>query len=121
MRLEQTARDWQSDPELARARAERRAYRLAWAEGTLPLRTTRAAETPTIAPGAAWSVNAVPIERERVLRGWTPVQLARVAHVDPRTVRSLVASRRRPSLGTVQALCTVLGLRLADVIVFGTE
>jgi DNA-binding XRE family transcriptional regulator len=116
--LERRARDLQSDPEWARARTERRAYRLAWACGTLPVSTTRVAEASVTATGDAWSVNAAPIERERVLRGWTPVHLAKVAHVDPRTVRSLVASRRRPSLGTVQALCTVLGLRLADVIVF---
>lgn len=69
-------------------------------------------------PEAAWSVNALPLERQRILRGWTPTQLGRVAHVDPRTVRSLVAGRRRPSLGTVQALCTTLGLQLSDVIVF---
>jgi len=107
------------DPEVTRAQAERRAYRLAWAAGTLPTQTMPAAEPAAIAPAGSWSVDAVPIERERILRGWTPVHLATVAHVDPRTVRSLVAGRRRPSLGTVQALCTVLGLRLADVIVFG--
>jgi transcriptional regulator with XRE-family HTH domain len=78
-----------------------------------------AADPTVIAPVGSWSLDATPIERERILRGWTPVHLATVAHVDPRTVRSLVAGRRRPSLGTVQALCTVLGLRLADVIVFG--
>lgn len=69
-------------------------------------------------PETAWSVNAHVVERQRILRGWTPAQLGRVAHVDPRTVRSLVAGRRRPSLGTVQALCTTLGLQLSDVIVF---
>jgi DNA-binding XRE family transcriptional regulator len=109
------------DPEVARAQAEWRAYRLAWAAGTLPAQTMRAAEPAVIAPVGSWSVDAAPIERERILRGWTPVHLATVAHVDPRTVRSLVAGRRRPSLGTVQALCTVLGLRLADVIVFSNR
>lgn len=63
-------------------------------------------------------MNAARIERERILRGWTPVHLASVAHMDPRTVRDLAAGRRRPNLGTVQALCGVLDLRLADVIVF---
>lgn len=121
MRLEHRARDLETYSELARLRAKRRAHRLAWAQGTLPRPAARVPEAPIIASDGAWSVNAAPIERERILRGWTPVHLARVAHVDPRTVRSLVANRRRPSLGTVQALCTVLGLRLADVIVFSRQ
>jgi hypothetical protein len=107
------------DPEVTRAQAERRAYRLAWAAGTLPVHAVPVVQPAAGAAAGSWCVDATPIERERILRGWTPVQLATVAHVDPRTVRSLVAGRRRPSLGTVQALCTVLGLRLADVIVFG--
>lgn len=67
----------------------------------------------------AWAVDVQTVERERLRRGWTRTELARVAHVDPRTVCSLVVSRRRPSLGTVQALCIALGLPLSDVILFG--
>ena len=67
----------------------------------------------------AWSVNVQTVERERLRHGWTRTELARVAHVDPRTVCSLVVGRRRPSLGTVQALCTALGLPLSDVIMIG--
>lgn len=66
----------------------------------------------------AWSVNVRVIEQARILRGWKPVRLAQAAHMDPRTVRSLVAGRRRPNLGSVQAFCTALTLSLADVIVF---
>lgn len=66
----------------------------------------------------AWSVDVHMIERERLRRGWTRAELARIAHVDPRTVCSLVVGRRRPSLGTVQALCTALGLPLTEVIMF---
>lgn len=66
----------------------------------------------------AWVVNAQVIERERIRRGWTRPQLARAAHVDSRTVRSLVVGRHHSSLGSVQALCTALGLPLTDVIVF---
>jgi hypothetical protein len=69
----------------------------------------RTAQPAAAVAAGSWCVDAARIERERVVRGWTPVHLATVAHVDPRTVRSLVAGRRRPSLGTVQALCTVLG------------
>ncbi len=69
-------------------------------------------------PETAWSVNTLPVERQRILRGWTPAQLARVAHMDTGIVRSLVAGQRRPSLGAVQALCNTLGLQLSDVIVF---
>ncbi len=68
--------------------------------------------------GVAWMVDTQMIERARIRRGWTRAQLARAAHVDPRTVSSLVVGRRRPSLGSVQALCTALGLLLADLIVF---
>lgn len=66
----------------------------------------------------AWSVNVEMLERERLRRGWTRAHLARLAHVDPRTVCSLVVGRRRPSLGTVQALCTALGLLPAEAIMF---
>jgi len=58
------------------------------------------------------------VERARILRGWTKADLARVAHVDPGTVSDLGKRRRRPTLGTVQALCVALGLTLPDVIVF---
>ncbi len=119
-------------------RTSRREWRRAWARGTslprrpsLPQRieSSRPAEEPAgwrddarqTRPDDSWSVNAPVLERERILRGWTPAHLARVAHVDPRTVRSLVASRRRPSLGTVQAVCVALGLQLTDVIVFPTR
>jgi hypothetical protein len=67
---------------------------------------------------AAWSVDATVIERERILRGWSHADLACVAHVDPRTVRRLVAARLRPRLGSVQALCTALGVPLPAVITF---
>ena len=65
-----------------------------------------------------WSANPHVVERERVLRGWTRQQLARAAHVDPKTLGQFVGGRRRPHLGTVQALCGALELRLSDVIVF---
>ena len=58
------------------------------------------------------------IERARILRGWTKADLARAAHVDPGTVSDLGNGHRRPTFGTVQALCVALGLTLPDVIVF---
>jgi len=36
--------------------------------------------------------------------------------VDQGTLTDLLADRRRPTLGTVQAICTALGLTLAQVI-----
>jgi transcriptional regulator with XRE-family HTH domain len=68
----------------------------------------------------AWSVDTSVLDKARVLHGWTPPQLARAAHMDPRTVRRLLARRQRPTIGTVQALCDALGLRLVDVMVFRT-
>lgn len=65
-----------------------------------------------------WSVDVRAIERARVLRAWTRGELARAAHVDEKTLRDMLSGRRRPAFGTVQAVCTALGLTLPDVIVF---
>lgn len=65
-----------------------------------------------------WSLNVETIERERMLRGWTQRQLARNARVDPGTLSDLLGQRRRPTFGTVQAICTSLVLTLPDVMVF---
>jgi transcriptional regulator with XRE-family HTH domain len=66
-------------------------------------------------------VNVDAIERARILRGWTLVDLARVAHVDRGTLSDLIHDVHQPTLGTVQAVVAALGLTLADVIVFGTR
>jgi DNA-binding XRE family transcriptional regulator len=71
--------------------------------------------------GARWSVNVGRIERARVLNAWTRKHLADVAHVDPKTLTDICSGRRRPNLGTVQAICGALGLTVADVIVFEEE
>jgi transcriptional regulator with XRE-family HTH domain len=68
--------------------------------------------------GVVWAVDPDVIERARIVRGWTRGRLAVVAHVDPGTVSDLIAGRRRPTFGTITALCTVLGLELKDVISF---
>lgn len=65
-----------------------------------------------------WSVDVRAIERARVLRAWTRGELARAAHVDEKTLRDMLNGRRRPTFGTVQAVCTALGLTLPNVIVF---
>lgn len=44
--------------------------------------------------------------------------MARQAHVDPGTLSDMVNGRRKSTFGSVQAVCTVLGLGLRDVIVF---
>lgn len=61
------------------------------------------------------------LDRERVLRGWTRAELARRAHVDPGTLSDMVNGRRKSTFGSVQAVCTVLGLGLRDVIVFADD
>lgn len=68
--------------------------------------------------GARWRLDVVRLDRERVLRGWTRAELARRAHVDPGTLSDMVNGRRKSTFGSVQAVCTVLGLGLRDVIVF---
>jgi len=70
------------------------------------------------AEARAWSVNVELLDRERVLLGWTQRELARQANVDQGTLCDLLARRRRPTLGTVQAISTALGLTLAQVIAF---
>jgi len=65
-----------------------------------------------------WSVDVRAIERARVLRAWTRAELARAAQVDEKTLRDMLSGRRRPTFGTVQAVCTALGMTLPDVIVF---
>ena len=65
-----------------------------------------------------WTVNVDAIEQARILRGWTVVELSRVARVDRGTFSDLVHGARQPTLGTVQAIATALGLALSDVIVF---
>lgn len=61
-----------------------------------------------------WTVDVATLEKARILRGWTQRRLALESHVD----RDLVLGRRRPTLGTIQALCYALDLTLADVIIF---
>ncbi len=68
-----------------------------------------------------WSVNVAIVERVRTVRGWTQRELARNAHVDPGTLSDLLAQRRRPTFGTVQAICAALNLGLAEVIAFHSD
>ncbi len=63
-----------------------------------------------------WWVNAHAIERASVLRGWTQGHLAEAAGVDPGTLGDLIKGRRRPTFGTLQAVCSTLGLGLGDVV-----
>lgn len=65
-----------------------------------------------------WSVNVVAIDSARILCGWTRRDLAREAHVDEGTLCDLFAGRRRPTFGTLRALCRALGLSLEVVIAF---
>jgi transcriptional regulator with XRE-family HTH domain len=65
-----------------------------------------------------WSVNAGAIDRARILRGWTRRHLAKAAHVDEGTLCDLFAGRRRPTFGTLRAICRALELSLADAIAF---
>ena len=65
-----------------------------------------------------WSVDGGAIDRARILRGWTRRDLAQQAHVDEGTLCDLFAGRRRPTFGTLRALCQVLALNLDQVIAF---
>jgi transcriptional regulator with XRE-family HTH domain len=65
-----------------------------------------------------WSVDIVAIDRARVLRGWTRRVLGQEAHVDEGTICDLFDGRRRPTFGTLRALCGALDLALENVLVF---
>jgi DNA-binding Xre family transcriptional regulator len=41
-----------------------------------------------------------------------------MAHVDPKTLTDMCSGRRRPTFGTVHAICAALDLAIADVIIF---
>jgi transcriptional regulator with XRE-family HTH domain len=71
--------------------------------------------------GLVWMVDIAKLERARILRGWTQRRLAMESHVDRGTLSSLAQGRRRPTLGTIQAVCRVLELTLSDVILFAEE
>ncbi len=63
-------------------------------------------------------MNVDVIERARILRGWTLVDLARAARVDRGTLSDLINQAHQPTLGTVQAIVIALGLTMADAIRF---
>jgi transcriptional regulator with XRE-family HTH domain len=65
-----------------------------------------------------WSVDAGAIDRARILRGWTRRELAKNARVDEGTLGDLFAGRRRPTFGTLRAMCHVLELSLEHAIEF---
>ena len=70
---------------------------------------------------AEWRVDVASIDRARILRGWTRRDLGRQAHVDEGTLCDLFAGRRRPTFGTVRALCQAVGLAFEDVIDFNPD
>jgi len=58
------------------------------------------------------------IDRARILRGWTRRDLGRQASVDEGTQCDLFAGRRRPTFGTLRAICLALDLALDDIFSF---
>lgn len=69
-------------------------------------------------PTLLWSVDVMAIDRARVLRGWTRRELGREAHLDEGTLCDLFAGRRRPTFGTLRAICQTLDLSFETVITF---
>ena len=65
-----------------------------------------------------WSVDVAAIDRARILRGWTRRDLAQQAHVDEGTLCDLFAGQRRPTFGTLRAICQILDLSFEAVITF---
>jgi transcriptional regulator with XRE-family HTH domain len=67
---------------------------------------------------ASWSVDIAAIDRARIIRGWTRRDLGRRAQVDEGTLCDLFALRRRPTFGTLLAICRAVDLSLEAVIAF---
>jgi len=65
-----------------------------------------------------WSVDVGAMDRARILRGWTRRDLAQHAHVDEGTLCDFFSERRRPTFGTLRAICEALELSLQNVIGF---
>lgn len=72
----------------------------------------------TLQRAVDWSVDVSAIDRARILRGWTRRDLAEQAHVDEGTLCDLFAGRRRPTFGTLRALCLALELPFEQLIAF---
>jgi transcriptional regulator with XRE-family HTH domain len=68
-----------------------------------------------------WSVDVGAIDKARILRGWTRRELALQAHLDEGTLCDLFAENRRPTFGTLRALCQALELSLDGVIKFRAD
>ena len=64
----------------------------------------------------SWTIDLDELDRARIRRGWTQDQLAKASRVNPGTISAMFARRRRPTFGTLAALCSALGLELSDVI-----
>ncbi len=69
--------------------------------------------------GFEWRVDVEAIERRRILKGWTRRDLAREARVDEGTLCDLLTGRRRPTFGTLRAICAAVTMELEAVIDFG--
>lgn len=68
---------------------------------------------------AEWTVDVAALDRARILRGWTRRDLGREARVDEGTLCDLFGGRRRPTFGTLRAVCKAVGLSIEEVIRFG--
>ena len=65
-----------------------------------------------------WSVDVAAIDRARIIQGWTRRDLAQHAHVDEGTLCDMFGRRRRPTFGTLRAICQALELSIESVISF---
>lgn len=65
-----------------------------------------------------WHLDLAAVDRARILRGWSRRDLATTARVDQGTVSDLFMGRRRPTMGTIRALCSALELDIREVIAF---
>jgi transcriptional regulator with XRE-family HTH domain len=74
--------------------------------------------SPRVTSLAPWSVDVAEIDRARILHGWTRRDLSLKAHIDEGTLCDLFSGRRRPTFGTLRALCVALDLSFQSVICF---
>ena len=88
-------------------------------DGAGGLRGPRAASgSPVSDRRPGWRLRVDQLDRARVLAGLSERELARKSCVDRKTIADALCRRRRPTLGSIRAICRALGLTLADVIEF---
>ena len=73
---------------------------------------------PLTSRASSWTLNCAPLERARILAGYSYQELARRARVDRATLSDFLNGRRQPTLGTVHRVLKCLDIDPREVFIF---